>query len=125
MTAIIRHGLNLLTIYPNAKEQDPVKLCRKLRRLETRAHALALRVCNGPEWPSEVACESDFANVLDKVNTLLDIHPYSKKTPPVFINRDPRGCALKIREEDARSRKIHKDWGGYGIITPVIDRDGN
>lgn len=55
LAAIEQHGRNLLAIFPDASERDPVKLCKKLRRLEAKAHALALRCCNGPEWPSEEA----------------------------------------------------------------------
>ena len=42
---------------------------------------------------------------------------------PVFINGDPRGYALKIKEEYVRKHnlKIYRDFGGYGIIAPEFD----
>jgi hypothetical protein len=38
----------------------------------------------------------------------------------VFINFDPRGCALKIKSEAVEGVKIYKDWGGNGIIAPDL-----
>lgn len=49
--AVRKHGEQLLTIFPYATERDPVKLCKKLRRLEGEGQRLALRLCNGPEFP--------------------------------------------------------------------------
>ena len=54
-------------------------------------------------------------DVVKKVNEILG------NGPRVFINQDPRGYALKIRTEDAKSLDIHKDWGGYGIICPEFN----
>jgi len=36
----------------------------------------------------------------------------------VFINGDPRGYALKIKDEFVRENNltIYQDWGGYGIL---------
>ena len=45
------HGENLLAIFPNATERDPIALYKKLRRMEAKAQAIALRLCNGPEYP--------------------------------------------------------------------------
>jgi hypothetical protein len=51
---------------------------------------------------------------------------------PVFLNRDPRGYALKIDEEWLQAARrdgrtvgavgccIYQDWGGYGIIAPNL-----
>jgi hypothetical protein len=113
--AIRTHGERLLAIFPSATERDPVELCRKLRRLEAKAQAIALRLCNGPEFEGgydqvDALCEA----IIAKVNTLLG------PGPCIFVNRDPRGYALKIRTEDARDLRIMKDWGGYGIIAPDL-----
>lgn len=160
---IRQHGENLLAIFPNATEQDPDKLCRKLRRLEHEGEQWALRLCNGPELPEG---ESDRVRdaILAKVNKLLgNVHEYQPKTGaacgcrrgvqrdncpncegtgrvvdfrairnrkplvPVFLNGDPRGYALKIEDEWLRDRpevRIHKDWGGYGIIAPDLSENG-
>lgn len=129
MGRIVQHGKNLLAIFPRATEQFPDALCRKLRRLEAKAAALALRGCNGPEWDSEEEQEAAYESVLEKVNALLGNHTtHNSETGdtrcrvPVFINRDPRGYQLKIRDEYVRQRglKIETDWGGYGILAPEI-----
>jgi hypothetical protein len=33
-----------------------------------------------------------------------------------FINGDPRGYSLKIKEKIYP--ELHQDWGGYGILAP-------
>jgi hypothetical protein len=131
MKAIERHGLNLLAIFPNATERDPVKLCKKLRALEKRGEAVGLRLCNGPEYPNGYADADKITDaILDKVNALLK---FREAGVPVFVNRNPLGCALKIDDEwmreamgrdnfyDTPARRLYKDWGGYGIIAPEID----
>ena len=119
---IRRHGQHLLAIFPNASERDPIKLCKKLRRLEKEAHHLALRNCNG-DFVSEEECEAAFEKVAAKVASVL----YPKGDdgcPAFFINRDPRGYALKIcnktMQERYASSPLERDWGGHGIIAPEI-----
>lgn len=118
--AIEQHGSHLLAIFPNATERDPMKLCKALRKLEAQAHAIALRLCNGPEFPGgDDAVDRRCETILRKVNTIL-----GNTDVPIFLNRDPRGYALKIREEAVKGMRIHRDWGGYGIIAPEIGRNG-
>lgn len=160
MSRIEKHGRQLLAIFPNATEQDPVKLCKKLRRLEAEAAKIGLRMCNGPEYGSEEEIEAAKAAVLSKVRRLLvEYQPKTgakcscqrgvqrdncpacegtgmvidfrairarKATPPIFVNCDPRGYALKIPNEYVRGHEldIHKDWGGYGIIAPDLTEGG-
>ena len=116
--AITKHGMNLLAIFPRAKEKDPVKLCGKLLRLERSGAALGLRLCNGPEYrPGEA--EAEEARILGAVNALLG---NEAGRVPVFVNTDPRGYALKIDEAwmKASWTRLHRDWGGYGIIAPDL-----
>ena len=119
--AIITHGQNVLAIFPNATESDPVRLCRKLRKLEREGAALALRLCNGPAFATEDAAETVANNVLAKANALLG---NGGGRVPLFLNLDPRGYALKIREDWMREWKpnypIFRDWGGYGILAPDL-----
>ncbi len=127
---IEQHGRNLLAIFPEATERDPVKLCKRLRRLEREAAAVGLRLSNGPEYAAGQADALTDA-ILDKVNALLDdynveICPPARPTEkraavPIFVNRDPRGYALKIDSEwmrDHPKAMLHTDFGGYGIIAP-------
>src|SRR4051812_7144434 len=117
---IEEHGRRLLAIFPNAKEQDPYKLCVKLRRLEAKAAALALRGCNGPEWDHEGEQEAAYDAVLADAKKLLGND--GKRYIPMFINRDPRGYQLKINDKWMAETgwPLERDWGGYGIIAPEI-----
>ena len=107
---ILNHGFKLQRIYPDTANMGPVTLCKKLYRMETRAHRMAEEMC------SYDVDQDDYDHKLDRiearVNDLLGNGPH------VFINRDPRGYALKIKTETAKTLDIHKDWGGYGIICP-------
>jgi hypothetical protein len=122
--AIEKHGRQLQAIFPATAEMDPIELCRKLRRLEAQAAAFALRLCNGPEFESEDAQERIKERILDRVDNLLD---FRADGVPVFLNQDPRGYSLKIRAKYVQEKQlaIHRDWGGYGILAPEIDKDGN
>ena len=122
------HGENLLAIFPNATERDPIALCKKLRRLEAKAQAIALRLCNGPEYPGGYdEVDALTGAILAKVNAILG--NTGKNPVPVFINRDPRGYALKIKSEYMAGAgwiaqwALMRDWGGYGIIAPEITGD--
>lgn len=122
---IEQHGQNLLAIFPDASERDPVKLCKKLRKLETIAAEIGLQLCNGPELQLDEA-DKRVEAVLAKVNKLLG----NAGSVPVFVNLDPRGYALKIDDEwltaqradhrTAYKAAIHRDWGGYGILAPNL-----
>jgi hypothetical protein len=114
---IENHGIKLLKLFPNAKQQDPVKLCKSLRRLEAKVEKVTVALCNGEieQYPAD--CELDY--LLRKVGEVL--RDYSgANAPKVFINRDPRGYALKIPDTDPRVQAVglHRDMGGYGIIAP-------
>lgn len=121
LAAIERHGKQLLAIFPDATERDPVKLCKKLRRLEREGNQFALQLCNGLEFPHEDVAEAKAESILLKVDAVLR---FTKSGPNVRLNRDPRGYALKIGDKDAAKLSIHKDWGGYGIIAPEFNKDG-
>ena len=113
--AIIKHGMDLLAIFPNATEKDPIKLCKKLRRIETRANRAACDACNtNAGWDAWETTERDRA--LKAVSKVL-------ATDRVWINGDPRGYALKVdlTPEEVKAGALHKDWGGNGIIAPEID----
>jgi hypothetical protein len=109
---IEEHGRDLLVLYPDATEPDPVKLCKKLRRIDLEGHAFAERLCDGPEYPSADALEEEHNRILAKAVKLLGYGPR------IFLNQDPRGYALKIDCDTSKALSIHKDWGGYGIIAP-------
>lgn len=148
--AIRAHGDNLLAIFPNATERDPVSLCKRLRRLEAKASRICLDYCNGAFDAGENGEKLDAAldAILAKVNAILgNNEQYPIMNAPIFINRDPRGYALKIADAWMNQRReqwdrqiakqgkkaitegywallrFHRDWGGYGILAPEITGD--
>lgn len=122
------HGRNLLAIFPNATERDPVALCKKLRRLETKASRICTDYCNGDFDAGENGEKLDAAldSILAKVNAILGNKPEDiLRAVPVFINRDPRGYAMKIDDVWMHNKqpRLYRDFGGYGIIAPEINGD--
>ena len=127
------HGENLLHLFPNATERDPIALCKKLRRLEAKASRITTDYCNGDFDAGENGEKLDAAlsAILAKVNATLGnpgsvgIRLGGRPNVPVFINRDPRGYALKIDDVWIHNKqaRIYSDWGGYGIIAPEITGD--
>ena len=107
---ITKHGQNLKAVFNLDQDIDPVKLCKRLFRLENKAHKLALDFCNGEidqlEWDQKAN------KILTKVEAIL------KNKKVLFLNGDARGYALKIDDGYIRNNNlnIHKDWGGYGIV---------
>lgn len=90
----------------------PVDVLMQLNRLEKRANRICTLDCNG-EIESEKA-DKQLQAIKDKVLKLLPVLPESL----FFINGDPRGYSLKIKENFAKELGIYKDWGGYGILAP-------
>lgn len=117
---ITRQGEALNGIFNTGLE--PITLCKKLRRLENQAHALAEDYCNGVVIDENR--DKQETVILGKVNKVL----FGKRKPdvPVFLNFDCRGYALKIGSEWLRDweqaksgyTSVYKDWGGYGILAP-------
>ena len=118
---IEKHGQNLIKIFHLPETTDPVKLCKKLFRLEHQAHRLATDFCNGENGVNTENWEELSDNILNKVDKILDHIGYV----PVILNGDARGYALKIQTEwinnaysHDKTARIHTDMGGYGIIAP-------
>ena len=110
---IQRHGENLNKIFHTGIE--PIFLCKKLHRLELEYNRLAVDFCNGV-----FDCDT-WENHQTKAEIAVDkLLGYRSKNIPVFINGDPRGYTLKIREDYIRGKNIdlHRDFGGYGILAP-------
>ena len=118
---IRKHGEILLKLFPEAKEKNPVKLCKSLRRYERKISAITLALCNG-EIDQEEA-DKDLDRLYIKVDMILLSEPQERVA--FFINRDPRGYALKIPTEDQRIKEygLYRDLAGYGILAPNFDPD--
>lgn len=106
-----RHGRELLAIFPDAQYSDPIRLCKALRAVETRGNNFAMRLCNGPEFASEAEEFRTGEAIISKARKILGSNR-------VWLNRDPRGYALKV--DLMPGEELHKDWGGYGIIAPDL-----
>ena len=141
------HGENLLAIFQNATERDPVSLCKTLHRLEAKARRICTDYCNGDFDAGENGEKLDAAldHILAKANAILGNS--GPASVPIFVNRDPRGYALKIEDAWMIERReqwdrqiakqgkkaigpsywallrFHRDLGGYGIIAPEITGD--
>ena len=109
---IERHGDDLKVIFSLSDDTDSIKLCKKLFRLENKAHQLAEDDYNGINVNADV--EKIFKSV-SKILNLKNINDFK-----IFFNNDPRGYALKIDDEfvSKNKLKIHRDWGGNGILAP-------
>jgi len=110
---ILAHGNNLNAIFNTGIE--PIELCKKLRRLELKAHKIALDWCNGENGIDSENIDSYTQPILNKVYSILGTEKYN-----ILFNGDCRGYALKISDKTVRENKlqIHTDWGGYGILAP-------
>jgi len=129
LEAIKRHGQSLLKAFPFATERNPVALCKKLRRIENAVSKWTLQACNGPEVPEE-KLDAECDKALARVGKLLNLRNF--EGCGLFVNRDPRGYALKFSVEWTRhwntwqrclndgGLPIHADWGGYGILAPDL-----
>ena len=136
LAAITRHGETLLRAFPNCTEKNPVALCKKLRRIENSIAPIILRNCNEGVPDDEMDAATNKA--LNRVIALLGMgkplfaERQCDTLPAVFINRDPRGYALKTSSEwadayNANCRimgtpQLHCDMGGYGILAPELNQ---
>jgi hypothetical protein len=120
---VTKHGEDLKRLFHLPDDTDPVSLCRKLRRLERQAEEITTHMCNGTAYTDEAEGDAALDAILAKVDKLLGFHAHDGLgAVPVFINRDPRGYALKIEDEWMREHdaQLHRDWGGYGILAPDL-----
>lgn len=109
---IRKHGLALIDFFKLPASTDPISLCKKLFQLENKMTDSNTRLCNG--YIDQAQADKDEEAVARRLKVVLS---GAKRTIKLFINRDPRGYALKI--EDPTSF-YHRDMGGYGIIAPDL-----
>ena len=136
---IEKHGNDLKVIFNLPVDTDAVKLCKKLHTIELKANRAATCLCNtntldrleltrqeeqagNVKQTTEEEQDAFFDSILDKVDKILN---FRAQGIPVFINHDPRGYTLKIKDGYVRENnlQIYQDWGGYGILAP--DFNGN
>ena len=127
--AIERHGKALLRAFPKAPERDPVLLCKQLRRVEKSLEEILCRNCNTADVTEE-EMDASTNKAKERVIKILGISARQAHVIGLFVNRDPRGYALKLDDgwvHDYHSKlyarkqgqyAIHTDMGGYGILAP-------
>jgi len=107
---VTRHGKSLIDFFHLPKETDPVKLCKRLRKIEKVMRQACLAYCNG------LMDIQTLENVEIKANEQLR-KILGDASSQVVINTDPRGYSLKI---DNPPHTIYRDFGGYGIVAPDL-----
>lgn len=115
---IENHGAKLNAIFNTP--YGNVELCKKLRRLEVKAHRLATDYCNGENGVNNDNWDRLCNPILKAVEKVLGM---DSKHSGVFINGDARGYALKIEAGIVKENAldIYQDWGGYGILAPEFN----
>ena len=116
LNKIVEHGKKLNKIFNTGL--DPLVLCKKLRRIETKANRLAVDYCNG-----DISMTQWIAYENKAIVSLRKILNWNSNKIHIFINSDPRGYALKIHDKTVKDLDldIERDWGGYGLIAPEIN----
>lgn len=109
--ALVRH-LSVLAKLSDSDTPYPFEVFFKLQRLETKAHRIVLALCDEGTPQQHEALDKG----LDKLE--LQVKKLLPNAKTLFINQDPRGYSLKLKESEAKKLGIHSDWGGYGIIAP-------
>ncbi len=109
-----KHGQMVKEFFGLPDDVDAIILYRKLLKIETSLSAKSIKYCNG--MISEKALDN--AEKL-AVRALAAIGIDMKK---IHINRDPRGYAIKIKEDLSKDFG-YRDWGGYGILAPDLSRE--
>ena len=121
---ILKHGFDLKRAFFADPYSGimPVSLCKTLHRLENKATRITTAYCNGEA--TEEAVDKMEKSVMA---SLVGIFGKEKaEETGMFINHDPRGYALKVSSEWAKGYtdnggRLHRDWGGYGILAPEFD----
>ena len=88
---------------------DGLQVWRKLRRLEAEATRITVALCNGEVSQEDV--ETALEAIKARVESIIG--------GPCYLNRDPRGYALKL-PEGSPDYGLHRDMGGYQILAPEI-----
>ena len=107
------HGWNLIAVFDLPATTDPVKLCKRLFRLENEAHGVAEAWCNGKITSLTIGpIEADLMRRLGKIIGVNNL-------PKIKFNWDCRGYFLKLNAEESKKWPgVYHDWGGYVILAP-------
>lgn len=134
LAAITKHGQSLLRAFPSAIEQDPVALCKKLRRIEVAVSKPVLDYCNGDNGVTVEQLDVATERATARTAALLGMSSAQIKETGLHVNRDPRGYALKLESDWTREYNnglyaaglhefaLYSDFGSYGILAPDLNQ---
>lgn len=118
--ALTKHyaALEKLAILCGLSDPDGKKLSLKLWKLEQIASKAAIDYCNG------VIQYNEFETITGPIKTQVNAL-FNNNLKGLFINGDPRGYTLKIRDdifskEYRETTRLTQDAGGYGILSPDL-----
>ena len=106
------HVRNLKRLFPKLRRLDDAEVLSKLSRLEAKQSRNAVAYCNGDMQTDEYGFRTERIGI--QVIELLG----NKVKPILILNGDPRGYGLKLDEEWSKDKKITRDWGWAGILSP-------
>lgn len=126
-----------LGLHLGRKDPDGKKISIALWNLENQCHAAAVAYCNGERFhgcifmqmPIAVDFGTDGCAAWEHIKTAAknQIYRIFGTVPSgFFVNGDARGYAVKIDNENPAGQalidavQLHRDWGGYGILSPEI-----
>lgn len=112
-----RHINSLCYLAGGVSYYEGLEIYKKLHRIEARLNRIFIMECNGDIDLTDEQTKKRNNLILSKLRALL---PEAKT---IFLNGEPRGYALKIKETEAMELRekginIYQDWGGYGILAP-------
>ena len=113
MDRIAKHGRFLIDAYGLREDTDPIRLCKRLRQIETKVHRVITDACNGDT--DDLTYERALQTAEGSVLRLMGFLPHG-----FMINTDPRGYALKIDSNEFVPQGMYRDMGGYGILAPDL-----
>lgn len=95
-----------------------LQIWRKLRRLEAEATRITTALCNGEIEESMIEeAERSLRFIEHKVEAI-----FGRRPEGFFINRDPRGSALRLDGECVVvPAGMWKNWGGDGVLAADIN----
>ena len=120
----------------NLTQEDILTKWDVLVQTETKARQDACVLCDGsPRGKGyytnnpNANCEIAENRLIHTENTTKNVLKMWFKDPnedirrKFFVNRDPRGYALKLElaTNEGHQFGIYTDWGGYGILCPKIE----
>jgi len=112
ISAVNRHIQALGRLF-NKDVPNPYEVYDILHRAEKEANRKACDYCNG------LIDSEAFNKWEEKLIPRLQKKLGVEKMPDgFFVNSDPRGYALKMRENSFQKGDLWTDFGGYGILAP-------